>query len=94
MEKRSSNFVSKSLGNLFKRFHLIIFFIAVVACLAIAIVMMNQILRGENSDDSYVSPISAGSIDETTLNNIQALHSSSEAQTPALPQGRVNPFSE
>jgi hypothetical protein len=94
MEKHSSSIVTKSVGTLFKRFHLILFFIFVVACLAVAVVLINQILTGAASDTPYTSTINAGSIDRATLNQVQSLHTSDSAATPPIPEGRNNPFAE
>jgi hypothetical protein len=94
MEKHSSSLFKKSIGTLFKRFHLIIFFIFIVAFLSVAVVLINQILTGENTENPYTSPISAGSIDGSTLTQVQSLHTSDSAATPPLPEGRINPFAE
>lgn len=94
-KKPSSNAITKPIGLLFKQFHLTIFFIFVVGALAWAVVLINQVLTTVPEDDSYVSPISAGSIDQATLERIQSLHTSSDPGTqPNLPSGRINPFGE
>lgn len=95
MEKHTSGFISKSIEKLFKRFHLMIFFVFIVACLSVAVVMINKILTESSDTTGYTSSINAGSIDETTLIRLQALHTSDqETPTPAVPEGRVNPFAE
>lgn len=94
MEKHSSNLITKSFAKLFKRFHLMIFFIFIVACLSAAVILVNQILTGEGTDTDYTSGINAGTIDQATLNQIQSLHISTEAPLPEVPGGRINPFSE
>jgi hypothetical protein len=94
MEKHPKNLIVKSIGRLFKRFHLMIFFVFVIACLSVAVVLINQILTGAPTDSEYTSSINAGSIDTATLERIQSLHTSNEATPPQLPSGRYNPFSE
>lgn len=94
METHSKNLLSKSLGTLFKRFHMIIFFICMVGLLAGAVIMINQILTANQSDSTYTSSIKAGTIDAATLNQVQTLHTSDSAATPTLPDTRVNPFGE
>lgn len=94
MEKQSSNLAAKSIGRFFKRFHLLIFFVFIVACLSFAVIQVNQLLTETPVDDTYTSSINAGSIDQATLTRIQSLHTSSSASTPELPAGRINPFSE
>lgn len=95
MEKHASGFFTKSIQKLFKRFHLMIFFIFIVACLSFAVIMINKILTESSDTTGYTSSINAGSIDETTLIRLQALHTSDQATaTPVVPEGRINPFAE
>lgn len=85
----------KPIAPLFKKYHLTIFIIFVVAGLGYAVFTFTNLLTKTSTDKSYTSPISAGTIDQTTLDRIKALHTSDEP-TPALvtPAGRINPFSE
>lgn len=94
MEKHSTSLIAKRVGNFLKQFHLLIFFIFTVGCLAVAVVLVNQILTESPSDESYTSTIGTGTIDKNTLNHIQSLHTSTTAPTPEVPQGRINPFAE
>ena len=95
MEKHSSGRITKSIEKLFKRFHLTIFFVFIVACLAGAVILINETLTSGSQIEDYQSNINAGSIDQATLNRIQSLHRSDQAtELPVLPQGRINPFSE
>lgn len=72
-----------------------LFFIFIVGCLAGAVIMVNKILIDSSDTTGYTSAISAGSIDETTLQRIQSLHTSNQdIALPPLPEGRVNAFSE
>lgn len=91
--KSQSSFL-KPVGALFRRFHLLIFFVLIVGCLSVAIILINQTLTKAPSE-SYTSSINAGSIDQATLERIQSLHPSSQpSAAPTLPPGRSNPFSE
>jgi hypothetical protein len=95
VKKTSNNIVVKPFVALFKRFHLTIFFIFVIGCLAGAVLLVNDILTKDPDDPSYASSISAGKIDQATLQHIQSLHTSeAPGATPELPAGRVNPFNE
>ena len=95
MEKHSSSIISKSIGTLFKRFHLTIFFVFIVGCLVGTVVMVNKILTESSGASDYQSSIGAGSIDAATLTRIQSLHTSDQqTPTPAVPGGRINPFAE
>lgn len=94
-KKPSSNLILKTLGNFFRRFHLTIFFIFVIGCLAWAVLLLNETLTDNTSDLPYTSPINAGTIDQTTLQWIQNLHTSDKSGSPdKLPSGRINPFGE
>lgn len=78
-----------------KRYHITIFIVFVVAGLGYAVFTFTSLLEQTSTDTTYTSPISAGTIDQATLDRIKALHTSDET-TPALvtPTGRTNPFSE
>lgn len=92
--KKSQNNFLKPVGVFLRRSHLLIFFVFTVGCAAAAVVLINGVLSNP-SDDTYTSPISAGSIDQTTLERVQSLHTSNTpAPAPQLPAGRTNPFAE
>lgn len=91
--KKPQSALLRPIGAFFRRFHLLMFFILIVGCLAVAVTLINKALT-EPLDSSYTSSINAGSIDESTLKRIQALHASSQPTTPTLPTGRINPFAE
>lgn len=92
--KKSQVTFLKPLGVFFRRFHLLIFFVLIVGCLSVAVIMINQTLT-VSSPDTYTSSIGAGSIDQATLERLQSLHPSSQpSPAPTLPSGRVNPFAE
>ena len=91
---KQNNIVLKPIGSLFRKFHLLIFFIFIAGCLAASVILLNKTLT-ESTDEGYTSGISAGSIDQGTLDRIQSLHSSSQpTPPPVMPEGRVNPFAE
>lgn len=81
------------LKKLSKRFQFTLFFVVIVACLVGGIMLINNALK--DIDPNYTSPISAGSIDQDTLNRINALHTSAQGSpAPTLPAGRINPVGE
>lgn len=91
---KPQNNLLKPLGVFLRRFHLLIFFILTAICVAVSVILINDTLTS-SSDESYTSSISAGSIDQATLERIQSLHTSAQpAPSPQLPQGRINPFAE
>lgn len=77
------------------RYHLTIFIVLVASGLGFAVFTFANLLNESSSDDTYTSPIGAGTIDQATLERIKVLHTSDEP-TPSivLPEGRTNPFSE
>lgn len=86
---------TKPLMNLLSRFHLTIFFVLVIAGLAGAVLTINSTLNETAASTDYSSPISAGSIDQMTLERVKSLHTSKETVEPTqLPSGRINPFGE
>lgn len=90
----SQNAFLKPLGAFFRRFHMILFFVVIAACVATAILVINAPFTGTPTDE--LSPGgSTGSTDQATLQKIQSLHpSSAPAPAPQLPAGRTNPFGE
>jgi hypothetical protein len=89
----SSSF--KPILRIFKRYHITIFIVFVVAGLGYAVFSFSNLLGASSTDTTYTSAINAGTIDKATLDRIKALHPSD--QTPPAPvalSGRTNPFSE
>lgn len=95
MKDMTSSSLFKPIISLFRKYHLTIFIVFVVAGLGYAVFSFTNLLGETSTDTTYTSPISAGTIDQATLNRIKALHTSDQA-TPAFvaPPGRINPFSE
>ena len=92
--KKQNSFLRPA-GAFFRRFHMLIFFIIVAGCLAVAVILINDTLSTSSSDQLTTSDFNAGTIDQTTLDRIQALHPSNQpVPAPTLPPGRVNPFAE
>ena len=94
-KKTSSNIVIKPFVILFKRFHLMVFFVFIIACLAFAVILINDILTKSSDDTTGSSSTTSSTIDQATLQRIQNLHTSTNAgASPELPAGRINPFNE
>ena len=97
MEKKRSNSIDilKPIKKLSKRFHLLFFFVFIVACLSGAVLLINNTLKDTSVDPGYVPPSAAGTIDQATLSRLNALHTSTQATgNPTLPDGRINPVNE
>lgn len=87
--------VLKPLGRAFRRYHLTLFIVLIAAGLVASVYFLTTILNDASVDDTYRSPISAGTLDQATLDRINALHTSDDAlPTPVPPSGRTNPFVE
>lgn len=85
----------KPIISLFRKYHLTIFIVFVVAGLGYAVFTFTNLLGETSTDTTYTSPISAGTIDQATLDRLNALHTSDEPiPAPVTPPGRINPFSE
>ena len=95
MKNISVSSLLKPIRTFFGSIHLTLFIVVVAAGLSYAVFTLNDILTlADTGDDSYVSPISAGSIDQTTLERVQQLHTSTENFSSPNYSGRTNPFNE
>lgn len=106
MQKKDASSLLKPIGKIFKKFHLLIFFVFIIACLSLAVITTSALLTTESSTSTNSSLISgngtgasgsgtSGSIDRATLQRIQALKPSTEPSTYTPAQGtRNNPFAE
>lgn len=92
--KKQQNTLTKPFVAFLRRFHLLLFFVFIIGCLAAAIVLINKTLT-ETPEQTANPSMSAGTIDQSTLERIQTLQSSdAPIQPPSLPEGRINPFAE
>lgn len=73
-----------------------LFFIVIVASLILAVALVNKTVNdSESESENYTSSITAGSIDDATLQRLQSLRKSSDpAPDLNFPSGRINPFAE
>ncbi len=95
-KKVSADTLLKPFSVLLKNFHLTLFFVIVSAALIGAVILINKtIADSEQASADYQSSINAGSIDEPTLQRLQALQpSGAPGAAEPLPEGRINPFNE
>lgn len=92
--KKNQGPTIKRLSSFLKQFHLLIFFVIMAGLLSVVVIMISRALT-EASTTNYTSDISAGSIDQSTLERIQSLHTSDQPTANfEMPPGRVNPFGE
>ncbi len=94
MEKGSSK-LSRTIKHLFARYHMTMFIVFIIACLTIAVLFLSNILSDASIGEGYESPLTPGTIDQQTLDRINALHTSKDSLPGvSLPSGRVDPFNE
>lgn len=93
INKKSSVFTT--ITQAFGRYHLTLFIVVLVSGLSTAVLMLNDILKQSSDTTGYTSSLDINSFDQTTIDRLTQLKSSSQASTDfALPAGRVNPFAE
>ena len=81
------------LKNFLKRFHFVLFVLAVAGGLAVAIFMLNSLI---NDSQQEVPTSTKASFDTKTIERIERLRSKDESTGSQLqlPAGRTNPFIE
>lgn len=95
MKKNGSTRLTRTIRLLFTRYHMTMFIVLIIGCLAAAVLFLNGILTDATIGQDYQSPITAGSIDQQTLDQINSLHASNETLPAAqIGGGRTNPFGE
>lgn len=86
---------SRSIKGFFGRFHTTLFILLVLGGLVYATLMLAGLLNDASIGADYESPITAGTIDQATLDRINSLHTSDGTlPDPQTPSGRSNPFVE
>ena len=95
MKKTQTPHAPFSITGVIRRFNLTLFILLVLAGLVAAVLLLTTILNDASLGADYQSPINAGSLDQATLDRINALHTSDEQLPPATQtDGRISPFSE
>jgi hypothetical protein len=81
--------------NAFRKYSVTIFVVVLVGGLATAVLLLNQILQQSSNAEGYTSSLDITTFDQQTIDRINSLHSSTEADSSVtLPNGRINPFTE
>lgn len=77
------------------RFHMVIFIVTVVAGLAAAILLLNEIVLKASSSANITQTSPKSSFDQATIDRIKQLKTSNEPGEPLdFSKGRISPFSE
>lgn len=77
-----------------QRFHVMIYTLTVLVGLAIAILLLSQVLG--TASDTSAAPLTTTprQFDKKTMQQIETLNRANEGKDIAFPRGRVNPFVE
>ncbi|TAL14160.1 hypothetical protein EPN95_04105 [Patescibacteria group bacterium] len=79
----------------FQKYNLTIFIVVLTTGLAVAVLMLNATLQQSSDTTGYTSAANPTTFDQTTINRVKQLHTSSDMLTPVtLPSTRINPFAE
>jgi hypothetical protein len=93
MNNISLNGLPKSISNFFHRYHVITFSLVVLGGMAVAILLLNNILMASSQ-----STESAGintTFDQATIDRVDQLKTIDDVpETMSFPTGRINPFVE
>jgi hypothetical protein len=93
MNNISLNGLPKQLSNFFHRYHVLTFSLIVLGGMAVAILLLNNILQvsAQPTKDVGVDTV----FDATTIERVNQLKTSSDASEDiSFPTGRINPFVE
>jgi hypothetical protein len=84
-----------SIASGFQKYSVTIFFVVLTGGLAAAVLILNSTLSEASDTSGYTSSLDATTFDQTTIDRVKQLHTSSEPVPAAtVPAGRTNPFSE
>lgn len=88
--------ITKPLAYFFGRFHAVIFVVLVVGGLAVAVLILSDVVQSStNTIQTSTDTISGSSFDQATIERIDKLKTSDDnAGELVLPPGRINPFVE
>lgn len=78
-----------------RRFHMVIFIVAVVVGLTVAILMLNAVVEKTNGSQNPTGNSMTSSFDQSTINRIKGLKTVDDPSDPLdFSKGRISPFSE
>lgn len=81
--------------NFLNRFHLVIFIVAVMLSLSIAVILLYGIVGKASGIDSTAIGANSNKFDQNVIDRIEQLKTVNEPSTPLdFSGGRINPFSE
>ena len=77
-----------------KRFHVMLYTLTVLVGLALAILLLSQVLG--TASDTSAAPVSSSpsQFDTNTMKQVESLNRANEGKDIQFPKGRVNPFVE
>jgi hypothetical protein len=87
--------IFKPVGAFIKRFHFILFFIALSAGFAYGVLTLNSILATSSNTNGYTSSLTVNTFDQSSIGELNTLKQSTDPTIDTtLPPGRINPFTE
>ncbi|NTW61466.1 hypothetical protein HGB24_02130 [Candidatus Saccharibacteria bacterium] len=92
-KKMPKKITAKSIYRYLRKTNLIIYIIVLGCGLVGYVIVLDNILQKATSDSVIESSIKS-TFDQTTINKINQLKTSTDNTEPQVPNGRVNPFSE
>ncbi len=95
MKNKDASSLFQPIVSGFKRYNLTIFIVVLVSGLTTAVLLLNNILITSSDVSGLNANTSNTSFDQTTIDRVQQLHTSSDNFTLYIPPaGRNNPFAE
>ncbi len=88
-KNKSSRKISQLISSFFGRFHIIIFTLVAIGGLAFVIFIIYSLIFTTNPEDSSETGIS---FDQSTIKNIETLHTSDEPNEPIASNPTNSPF--
>lgn len=92
----SSTSLKTTLAKFFRRYHLLIFTVAVLGGLIVCMLLINSIITKSGDTTGHAPTAPSAAFDEETMERIKALRSANDARPDDLDlnKGRTNPFVE
>lgn len=92
---KDANDKKKALISFLRRFHLVIFIVATVLILSVAVALLYRLVDKASGVNSTGSGGTTTSFDQETIDRIKELKTSDEPSEPLnLSEGRIDPFNE
>jgi hypothetical protein len=88
------NIIQKAFVRFLRRFHVTIFAIVILGGLAVIILLLYNVIIASGESGDYTPKTNTANFDETTIERIKQLRTTSEESEQLDLTGRINPFVE